>query len=164
MEWLQCWCSDSSLWDYKSILTYICREKIAQSFIYSGTAWFGSLRATSGEICHLRVCEHHRAERTQGYCSSCPLLGSLPCVFGSYFWVPLFHTTSQLLKCSKMNIFTLFYGMDAIKNYIGLISPLGSDHHVRCVFFFISVWYNTWDLAPQVGQVVKEACYLQGGF
>lgn len=58
MEWLQYWSSDSSLWDTNPSWHTSAGEKIAHTFIYLRAAFFGSLWATSGEVSHLRVCEH----------------------------------------------------------------------------------------------------------
>lgn len=43
--------------------THLQEKKIAPHFIQSSAAFFGSLQASSGEACHLQVCDHHRAER-----------------------------------------------------------------------------------------------------
>lgn len=84
LEWLQCWCSDSSLWSYKSILTHICRKRIAPHFIQSGAAFFwqppGLFR---WGLPPAGVWPSQSREGTQSHCSGCSLLGPLPRFFGT---------------------------------------------------------------------------------
>lgn len=134
MEWLQYWCSDLSLWDTNPSWHTSAGEKIAHSFIYLRAAFFGSLWAFSGEVSHLRVCEHTEQRGNMGLLAQAAfyLLTSV-ILWDLIFWVfPPIDSSVHNWVCLPHFVWQMLL----IIAYMGCIFPFDSKNHERYFIFF----------------------------
>lgn len=108
-------------WGHPSILTPIYRAKVAPAFTHAGTAFLGSLWAAAGAICHLRVCQHPRAETEPGTVAQPTLCWARSHVpWAAHPAHPPFPITSPLWKCLVLNVsalICLFHVIDTPRNW-----------------------------------------------